>query len=302
MSVRSPQTGGSAHFVSRLTAATLLLIVPALAHAQQPQPGAPPPPPLPATSLQQPAAAPPAWPPPSATAPTATAPAASATAPAAATPPGTAIAPAGVGPAPAYPPGYGPPPGYAPAYGPPPGYPPGYRPPPGYAPYPYYPYPYPYPQYAPAPPRPLPNIMPYEDGKAIPAGYHLETRANRKLIATGAGLLGGTWVFSVAVASIVVANNDGNDLGFGPLYAPIVGPFIAMGTSGIDFGLDWGVGLFLLFDGFAQATGAAVLITGLARDKKVLVREQNAPAPVTPTGYVPDVQVGLGRTSLVWRF
>ena len=118
--------------------------------------------------------------------------------------------------------------------------------------------------------------------------------------------LGGMWAFSILVASLIVGDNKGNDLGYGPLYAPILGPFITLGTAKTNFSYDPAIGAFLVLDGLAQAGGAALLITGIVKDKKVFVRDSTSPgapqAPVTPTGLVPDVRVGLGSASLGWTF
>jgi hypothetical protein len=281
-----------------LVAAACLALAPAAAHAQQPAQS----PPLPAS-------------PPSAPPRAAPAPQASPDVPGAA--PGAApSAPPGYAPTPGYPPGSAPPPGYGqpgyPGY-PPPGYgAPGY--PPGYAPYPYAPYPYPY--YT-APPAPPPPILPYEEGQDVPQGYHVEARANRKLIAAGAGVLGGTWAFSALVAGLVMADNSGNDKGYAPLFVPVVGPFISLGTSHLDFSRDGGLGAFLILDGIAQVGGATLLIVGLVKDKHVLVRDSAPRAPSVPTGpqatsnpgaprapwsaFVPEIRVGLASASLAWQ-
>lgn len=280
----------------------LLLGASATVHAQQPAPTAPPSAPPPSTAQPPPSAsAPPAGTPPPANGLPPPAPPPVVPKPRPAAPPAASAPPPGSPPPQGYPQGYPPPQGYPQGYPPPQGYPQGYSPYP-YYPYPYYPYPYPYPSST-AAPKPRPREMPYDPGKPIPEGYHLETRANRKLIGAGAGVLGGAWIFSVVLASVIIDQNSGNDLGYGPLFAPVLGPFIALGTSTLDWDQDGYVGAFLVLDGLAQVGGAAMLIAGLVRDVKLLVRDPDKPA-ATPaaTGLVPDVRIGAGSGSLTWRF
>ena len=101
---------------------------------------------------------------------------------------------------------------------------------------------------------------------------------------------------------MIIDQNNGDDLGYGPLFAPVLGPFIALGTSDLDFARDGYVGAFLVLDGLAQVGAAALLITGLAKDVRLLVRDRDLTKPPPATGFLPDVRVGPGSTSLTWRF
>jgi hypothetical protein len=156
------------------------------------------------------------------------------------------------------PPGFEAPPGYpiaVPAYGPPP---------PGYA-VPYHPQ------------APLaPKVMDYEGGP-VPPGYHVATRARKGFIVAGAVTFGTLYLFSALGAA---AAQDAKDEGFTPLYAPCVGPFVAMGTADVN-----ATGAFALaVDGVAQSAGAAMLLFGLLAPQTKLVRNDAAvieiPAPV----------------------
>lgn len=147
----------------------------------------------------------------------------------------------------------------------------------------------------------LPKEMPYDPQKPIPEGYHLETHKNRKLVGIGAGLTGGAWIFSVVLASAIIGENNGNDLGYGPLYVPIFGPFIALGTSNLDFGNDGYVGAVLILDGLVQAGGTALFIAGMVKEVNVLVRDKK-PAQPPATSLLPDVRIGPTSASLTWRF
>ncbi len=196
------------------------------------------------------------------------APVAPTAAPAAAAP---APAPAAPPPAPyAYPP---PPPGYAYAYPPPPGY--GAYPPPTLR---------------------APESVPYHGGP-VPAGYHVEERAQRGLIIGGTLVLGIPWVLGVTIASGYDFSNQS-----GWLIVPALGPWITLasrhkdvncdfvGTSGVNCSEDNSVRTVLILDGLTQAAGAIMLVYGLASPKKVMARDfvgslHFTPAPMGKLGY-----------------
>jgi hypothetical protein len=215
-----------------------------------------------------------------------------------AAPPAAAPQGAPAAPPPGYgqpPPGYGqPPPGYGPPQGgyypPPPGYgqpPPGYGPPQGG----YYPPPGGY--YYPPPGAMMPVLtLPYEEGDPIPQGFAVKSRANRPLLIAGSITFGAPYLISVLIAATVVSasNSDGGE--FAPMFVPIVGPFITIGTAHAE-----GAGTFwLIFDGLAQAGGAAMFIAGLTMEEKYLQR--TAPR----ASLKPEVIVNPGAMKLKWTF
>jgi hypothetical protein len=184
-------------------------------------------------------------------------------------------------------PGYGqPPPGYGqPGYGQPgygqPGYgqpPPGYgQPPPGYG-------------YGTEPT--LPRELDYEEGDEIPPGYSKETKIRLGLVIGGAASFGGVYVLTMVAASIadsVVRDNDEircqstgllsstceqvptpeDDDDFVPLFIPLVGPFITIGTAEASAG----GAVPLILSGLGQTAGVAMLIAGLAARQTVLRRQ-----------------------------
>lgn len=182
------------------------------------------------------------------------------------------------------PPGYGqPPPGYGqppPGYGPPPGYPPGYGPPPGY-------YPPPPPGYGAEYPPLGPKRMAFEEGQPVPPGYRVETRARRGLIVGGAVTFGVLYLLSAFTASVAVDAGDSDD--FGPLFIPVAGPFVTIGTAEAE-----GVGTFaLVLDGVGQAGGVAMFIAGMVTEEKYLLRNDVAKISVTPM-MVGESSFGLG--------
>src|SRR4051812_26805889 len=178
-------------------------------------------------------------------------------APAGQPPPGATVV---VAPPGAYPPGYVPPPG---------GYPPpaGGYPPPGAG------YPPPGAGYPPQGPGYFqqgtlaPRELDWAPGEPVPPGYRPSTKIRTGLVIGGAVTLGAVWLLNVATASIAVSV-DSNGSVAAPLFAPVVGPFIAIGTLHANaLG-----GFWLAFDGVVQAAGAAMLIAGIAAPKTILQR------------------------------
>jgi hypothetical protein len=262
--------------------------------AAQPAPGPPAPPPPGVAPAPPPVAPPPGAP--------AARPPGSPTAPPPGygqPPPGYQQPPAGYGPPPAGygqpPAGYGQPPagyGQPPAgYGQPPAgyYPPpagygqpqqgGYYPPPGY--------------YYPPPGAMMPVLtLPYEDGDPIPQGFSVRSRANRSLIIAGSITFGAPYIISALIAATVVSADQNSGGDFAPLFAPVVGPFITIGTSHSE-----GAGTFwLVFDGLAQAGGVAMFIAGLTMEEKYLQR-----TPIHAS-LKPEIIPNPGGMKLKWTF
>jgi hypothetical protein len=123
-------------------------------------------------------------------------------------------------------------------------------------------------------------INDYHDGDPIPPGYHPQQRVRGGLVGGGAGLFGALWLIDVIIAAADASIKQdcnfsltGADIctnhkaTFWPLWIPVAGPFIAIGTTGSD-----ALGTtFLVIDGLAQAGGVAMIIAG-AMGHTVLVR------------------------------
>ncbi|MDP2270345.1 MAG: hypothetical protein Q8N23_30235 [Archangium sp.] len=86
----------------------------------------------------------------------------------------------------------------------------------------------------------------------------------------GASVFGGVWLLNVLAASIAVDTSQGQAI---PLFIPIIGPFIAMGTFRSLQATDV---FFLALDGLVQAGGAAMLIAGIAAPRHQLIRDRYA--------------------------
>jgi hypothetical protein len=189
--------------------------------------------------------------------------------------------PAGQPGAPGAPPG-----GWQGGYAPPPY---GYGAPPyGYAP-PYYYYP---------PPVSIlpPATLPYEEGENIPPGYELKTRPVRSMVIAGSITFGAPYLISLLTGATELAAQGSDGTKFAPMFAPIVGPFITIGTAKSD-----GAGtLWLVLDGVAQTAGAVMLVYGLVADEKYLKRATQPGTAELLTH--PTVMVGPRSAALRWQF
>jgi hypothetical protein len=129
------------------------------------------------------------------------------------------------------------------------------------------------------PPANAPRTLDWEPGETVPPGYQPRTQIRTGLVVAGASIFGGVWLLNVLVASIAIDTNQGQAI---PLFIPILGPFIAMGTFQSLQATDV---FFLALDGLVQAGGAAMLIAGIAVPKHQLVRDRYAslfmPMPVS---------------------
>jgi hypothetical protein len=133
----------------------------------------------------------------------------------------------------------------------------------------------------------------------VPPGYRLEEKPRTGLIVAGSIVIGVPYVIGLSAVSTRDSNNGANWL-----VVPVLGPWIALGarrtactpsntnttttTTTADNGVacvgDVFATMGLIFDGLVQATGATLLIVGLAVPKKVLVRQDMAHVFVTRVG------------------
>ena len=126
----------------------------------------------------------------------------------------------------------------------------------------------------------------------IPQGFNVRSRANRSLIIAGSITFGAPYLISALVAATVVSADSNSGGQFAPMFAPVVGPFITIGTAHAE-----GAGTFwLIFDGLAQAGGVAMFIAGMTMEEKYL---QRTPAHASVK---PEVLVNPGGMKLKWTF
>ena len=110
-------------------------------------------------------------------------------------------------------------------------------------------------------------ITDWEEGEAIPPGYHLSTRVRKGPVIAGAIVLGVLYLFSTLAAAESADENTGSRNPEAALFVPVLGPFVQMASTTSATGI-WA----LAVDGLAQGAGLAMLIYGFASPKPVLVR------------------------------
>jgi hypothetical protein len=191
-----------------------------------------------------------------------------------------------------------PPPGWGPA-APPAQTAPYPTPPPGY-PQPVYPpgaYPTPPPGWGPpAPqgtdptvmgpdgrPRSLPLEMPYDPDKGVPPGYRIGEKRRIPLAIAGGVTFGAIWVASCIAGGIMLDNDEDG----APMYVPVLGPVITIGTARTSPAGTTA----LVFDAVAQAAGVAMFIAGMATSQQVL-KYQFGPSEVSFTPFAAPTESG----------
>jgi hypothetical protein len=248
---------------------------PASTGAPAPPPFSPAPPPV--TARPRPAQPPPAQPPPPSGWGSGIAQPAPPAQPAPAPPmPGQAAQPAPAQPPPAPPPAPAPPPQPYPqgGYPPPGGYPQGGYPQGGYPPpsgYPQGGYPgwgsedAPTVMGADGRPRLLPLEMKYDPDKGLPPGYRVVEQRRTTIAIAGASIFGGLWIASAIAGGVMEDGGRYNGREGWPMYIPVLGPFITIGTYDVSAG----GATPMVFVGLGQAIGVAMFIFGMATTEKI---------------------------------
>lgn len=125
-------------------------------------------------------------------------------------------------------------------------------------------------------------IKDWEEGEAIPPGYHPVTRIRKGLVVGGAVTFGAVYLINVLIAAVShdACNISGSTCSgaLTALYIPIAGPFVQLGSSHSATG-----SFGLVVDGLLQAGGAAMMIAGIAAPKTVLIRNDLAKIELKPT-------------------
>lgn len=142
-----------------------------------------------------------------------------------------------------------------------------------------------------------PSTLPYEEGDPIPPGYQVKTRAVRSLVIAGAITFGAPYLVSLLTGATVLAADSGDGVKTAPLFIPIAGPFVTVGTARAE-----GAETFwLILDGLAQTGGAVMLIYGLAADEKILKRIP-VNQPQATGSSIPAVLIGPRSAAVQWAF
>lgn len=176
--------------------------------------------------------------------------------------------------------------------------------------YPYPPQPNPpAPGYAPAPPQRQPPVVVYDWDPDVPAprGYEMDSDVNWGLIGGGIALLAAGWGISLLTATVAISVeeqeeededpsqwDDIHPSDWTPLYIPVVGPFMAIGTlkaSGSGIG-------FLVADGILQTAGVLGIVLGAVDQEYKLIRTGQR----TAVEIQPAVAGGSGGLSVTGSF
>ncbi|HEV8245286.1 MAG TPA: hypothetical protein VGP93_05945, partial [Polyangiaceae bacterium] len=122
------------------------------------------------------------------------------------------------------------------------------------------------------------EYLPYQTGQPIPQGYYLESGVRRGPVIAGSIVLAVPYVFGVAFTDL--------DQERVWLIVPVIGPWVTMAntdyscttsptSASYSFDCDTRRAgrTLLILDGLMQATGAALLIYGIASPRERLVRQ-----------------------------
>lgn len=158
-----------------------------------------------------------------------------------------------------------------------------------------------------SPPTPAPQPVAWQPGSPPPPGYHVEDRPRTGLVVAGAIIAGIPYFFSVVTAS---AASQANETEW--LYVPVAGPWMTLGqrsyascntpdnasqstSQSLACVGDIFAVMGLITDGIMQATGATLLLVGVAAGRPTLVRDDEA-VHVTPMRIGSGYGAGLAGT------
>jgi hypothetical protein len=117
--------------------------------------------------------------------------------------------------------------------------------------------------------------IPFREGTSVPRGFRLDSSPRVALVATGASVSGALWLISTVTAigldkQAPVDGDPNFDDMYWPMFIPVIGPFIAIGTADSS---GTGAGILAL-DGALQAGGLAMMIAGFVAPKLELVPQK----------------------------
>ncbi|HTJ81823.1 MAG TPA: hypothetical protein VL400_08855 [Polyangiaceae bacterium] len=119
------------------------------------------------------------------------------------------------------------------------------------------------------------DALPFREGTRVPKGFRLDSKPRVALVAVGASASAALWIISTASAIALdeqpsVEGDPNFDDMYWPMFIPVVGPFVAIGTADAS---GTGAGILAL-DGAFQAGGLALMIVGLAAPKLELIPQK----------------------------
>jgi hypothetical protein len=131
----------------------------------------------------------------------------------------------------------------------------------------------------------MPQEMPYDESKGVPAGYHIDERVRKGPIIAGSIVAGVPYLIGVNIAAASGFENHSYWL-----LVPGIGPLLTMATrdkcesqsgttssnDSVDCVGDALLAMVLIIDGLMQTTGVVLFGVGIGSTKKVLVRDKAA--------------------------
>ena len=137
-----------------------------------------------------------------------------------------------------------------------------------------------------------PAVRPYRKGDPVPPGYHVESSYHTPLLAGGALALLGAYAAAALVARVEPdLASEGATPNYGPLYAPLIGPYIAAADDGWSGG---GRAVFATL-GALQTVGFGLMMVGLVQRELLL-------APDDGGVQAPQIVAGPGGAMLIGHF
>jgi hypothetical protein len=124
--------------------------------------------------------------------------------------------------------------------------------------------------------------IPYAPGGPVPEGFRISRGFDSGLFAAGVAIFGFSYAMSVvlAVSDVSLVETDREDEPTGrnrALYAPLIGPWVALGTMDRP----GGEVALLIADGVVQAAGLSLVAVGLGTERLWLVRASAGAVSVT---------------------
>lgn len=100
------------------------------------------------------------------------------------------------------------------------------------------------------------------------------------------------------IASFVAIGQNPSSASYTPLFVPVVGPYITLGTAGAS----GAAALWLTLDGLAQTGGATLLVYSLITQEKYLARKGRASASALDVLLHPALVMGPRLGVARWVF
>jgi hypothetical protein len=157
------------------------------------------------------------------------------------------------------------------------------------------------------PPRPLdfdgmqlllPPTLAFEEGQTVPSGYVVGSRTDRSLVVAGSTAFGVSYLTSLIAAGVAISTNSGSGTSYAPLFVPVIGPYITIGTAKAS----GAAAVWLALDGLAQTGGATVFVYSLIAKEKYLNRKERDRAAALDVLLHPVLLMGPRLGMARWTF